>query len=246
MCTVTFIARQNGYALGMNRDEKLTRATGLSPARHQIASREALFPSEPGGGTWIGVNDSATTFALINWYSIPERVEGKAFSRGDVVKSVLAAGSSALADRLLTGAPLSRVNPFRLIGIFPAGHGVVEWRWNMRKLERVDHPWKTNTWISSAFDEPGAQRSRGEGFSQALKQASAGTADWLRRLHRSHGAERGPYSTCMHRGDAATVSYTEISVTRQTATMRYLPGAPCCKLPLSTHHLQMSRSNPGN
>jgi len=31
MCTVTFIARRNGYVLGMNRDEKLTRAAGLPP-----------------------------------------------------------------------------------------------------------------------------------------------------------------------------------------------------------------------
>ena len=246
MCTVSFIARRTGYALGMNRDEKLTRATALSPARHRIASRDALFPSEPGGGTWIGVNDSGATFALINWYSIPVWVEGESFSRGDVVKSILAADAPALADRLLAGAPLPRINPFRLIGVFPSSESVVEWRWNLRRLERVDHPWKINTWISSGFDEPGAQRSRGERFVRALQQASDGTADWLRRLHRSHGAERGPYSTCMHRDDAATVSYTEISVTRRTATMRYLPGAPCCKLPFSTHHLEMIRSNPGN
>src|SRR5689334_4291843 len=33
MCTVTFIARQRGYCLGMNRDEKLARPIGLPPER---------------------------------------------------------------------------------------------------------------------------------------------------------------------------------------------------------------------
>ena len=37
MCTVTFIARQKGYCLGMNRDEKLTRPTGLPPKKHGVA-----------------------------------------------------------------------------------------------------------------------------------------------------------------------------------------------------------------
>jgi uncharacterized protein with NRDE domain len=71
MCTVTFIARQNGYALGMNRDEKVTRVTALPPARFCLAGRTVLCPSEPGGGTWIGINDAGSTLALINWYSLP-------------------------------------------------------------------------------------------------------------------------------------------------------------------------------
>ncbi len=44
---------------------------------------------------------------------------------------------------------------------------------------------------------------------------------------RSHLPERGPFSICMHRSDAATVSYMEVAVSGQRATMRYKPG-PCC------------------
>ena len=57
MYTVTFIAGNSGYALGMNRDEQLTRVKALPPTRQQINDRAALFPSEPGGGTWMGVKD---------------------------------------------------------------------------------------------------------------------------------------------------------------------------------------------
>jgi hypothetical protein len=228
MCTVTFIARRNGYALGMNRDEKLSRVAGLQPRLTHLNGRAILAPSEPGGGTWIGANDTGATLALLNWYSITSRVAGHAASRGEVVKLALSSDSPALVDATLKELPLGRVNPFRLIGVFPACKAVVEWRWNLQHLERCEHRWRTNTWISSGFDEPGAQQTRGQAFKAALRQSSAGTADWLRRLHRSHGSERGPYSTCMHREDAATVSYTEVSVSRHNVTMRYAPAAPCC------------------
>ena len=139
-------------------------------------------------------------------------------------KTKIAAG----VDAALAEVSLIRVNPFRLIGVFPRDKTVVEWRWNLQRLECLAHPWQTNIWISSGFDEPGAQRMRGKSFSEALRQRSTGSTEWLRRLHRSHGPERGPCSICMHREDAATVSYTEVIVTRQSATLRYAPGAPCC------------------
>jgi hypothetical protein len=227
MCTVTFIARRKGYALGMNRDEKLTRVAALPPARHHLGSRAALFPSEPNGGTWIGVNEAGVTLALINWYAVPARVAGQTVSRGQIVKSSLASHLPAMTDGVLSNLPLARVNPFRLIGVFPSHQAVVEWRWNLQQVERFDHPWRANTWISSGFDEPGAQKTRRKMFGAALRQSSVGSVDWLRRLHRSHGPERGPYSTCMHREDASTVSFTEVTVSRQTASMRYVPGAPC-------------------
>jgi hypothetical protein len=224
----------------MNRDEKLTRAAGLPPRLTHLNGRAILAPSEPGGGTWIGVNDTGATLALINWYSITSRVTGPTVSRGEVVKLALPSDSPALVDAVLEELPLARVNPFRLIGVFPRARNVVEWRWNLQQLERLDHPWRTSTWISSGFDEPGAQQARGKAFRKALRQKSAGSLGWLRRLHRSHGPERGPYSHCMHREDAATVSYTEITVSRQVAAMRYIPGTPCHTEPLPGLRLQLN------
>ena len=245
MCTVTFIAGRNGYALGMNRDEKRSRAIALPPARHRLGNRDALYPSEPIGGTWIGVNDLGVAFALLNWYSVAARVAGHTVSRGQVVKVALSSASADLDDAAFDGLPLANVNPFRLMGVFPACRTVVEWRWNLNQFSLQSHPWHTNTWISSGFDEPGAQQTRGKSFKEALRQPSAGMASWLRRLHRSHCPERGPYSTCVHREDAATVSYTEVIVSRPAATMRYTPGAPCCTAPSSELRLQRSQSSRG-
>jgi len=222
----------------MNRDEKLTRPTGLPPKKKMMNGRAVLCPSEPGGGTWIALNDGGAAFALINWYSVAARVGGNAESRGEVVNSVSASGSPDLVDAALAESPIKRINPFRLVGVFPVTSEIVEWRWNLKQLVRQSRCWKTQQWISSGFDEPTAQRVRDKTFLRAGKQHSAGSLDWLRRLHHSHSPHRGPFSTCMHRADAATVSYTEVTVSPRYAAMCHHAGAPCLS---STSSIQLLR-----
>jgi hypothetical protein len=78
----------------------------------------------------------------------------------------------------------------------------------------------------------GSRRSKSAGVIR-LRQGYGGQAatgyslSWLRELHRSHAPERGPFSICMHRPDASTVSYTEIAVRDGRVTMRYKPGPSC-------------------
>ena len=230
MCTVTFIARRRGYALGMNRDEKLTRPIGLPPRKSVVNGCAVLCPSEPGGGTWIALNHTGASLALINWYSVTKRVNRDPVSRGEVVKKISAADSPDGADVIMRELPLSRINPFRLIGVFPGINKIVEWQWDLIRLIRKGRPWKTQQWISSGFDEPTAQRLRSRTFQYALRQCSAGRLDWLRRLHRSHTPQPGPFSTCMHRTDATTVSYTEVAVSLYHARMTYQCGPPCGSL----------------
>ncbi len=162
MCTVSFLARKNGYALAMNRDEKLSRAAGLPPSKKIINGRIVVFPSEPGGGTWIALNDSGVTFALINWYSIRAQAKNRSVSRGVVVNTVSTAITPDSAAAALARLSLDQINPFRLIGIFQATHEIIEWGWDLKNLVHKSHPWQTQQWISSGFDEPAAQRIRKE------------------------------------------------------------------------------------
>lgn len=242
MCTVSLIARRNGYALAMNRDEKLSRVAGLPPARQTVAGHAALSPSEPGGGTWIALNDFGVTLALINWYSVPGQTRRGNVSRGSVIRAAQTAGSADEVEHALRALPLRRINPFRLIGVFPGSREVWEWRWNLKQLKAHRHPWRMGQWVSSGWDEPAAQRIRGRVFRQARRKKSAGTLAWLRRLHRSHVPGCGAGSICMHRADATTVSYTEVVLTFTHARMRHHQGAPCVPGRLSTLQLPASRS----
>jgi len=227
MCTVTFLPRRKGYHLGMNRDESRARIGGLPPARTVLDRREYLSPSEPGGGTWICLNDAGVCLSLINWYAVTKRVPRSPVSRGRVIRTSQSAHSPSLVRKALSEMPLHRINPFRLIGVFPVEQCILEWRWNLENLVTKPHAWTPRQWVSSGFDEPEAQRVRRRIFQQARGQASFGTLDWLRRLHRSHRPVAGPFSTCMHREDAVTVSYTEVSVVGGRGVMRYHDGAPC-------------------
>lgn len=226
MCTVTFVPGSNGYRLGMNRDEKLSRVPALLPMRYERRGRVAVYPSEPSGGTWISLNDSGACLALINWYSVNASAGQNAVSRGEIIKSAAFADTFQLVEDVLSKLRMDRINPFRLIGIFP-DKGIVEWQWDLQNLVCKKHSWIAQQWISSGFDEPMAQKIRNETFQNALQQKSAGRLDWLRRLHRSHGPKSGPFSTCMHREDAATVSYTEAIFSSHYITMRYHAGTPC-------------------
>ena len=104
---------------------------------------------------------------------------------------------------------------------------VFEWQWNLKKLSTMAHPWKTAVWISSGFAEPLAQVSRGKTFKAAFDRNPRPDSEWLRRLHSAHDPMPGPFSICMHRPDAATVSYTEIEVSKGNGKMLYHGDAPC-------------------
>ena len=235
MCTVTFMPRPTGYCLAMNRDEKRTRAKGIPPELKNHHGRVMVYPSEPSGGTWIALNDNGVSFALVNWYSVTDKAKGNVVSRGVIIPSLGEADSPALANAGLAPLPLDRINPFRLVGVFPVSRQIIEWCWDLKQLTRKRHRWRAQQWISSGFDEPNAQKVRSKTFRLAQTQRSSGTIGWLRRLHRSHSPHPGPFSTCMHRQDAATVSYTELCVFGNRARLCYSCVAPCCGAELAVY-----------
>lgn len=248
MCTVSFLPKPRGFCLAMNRDEKRDRFAALAPGVVKSGRRRAVFPRELTGGTWISANDAGVCLALINWHRIEREPKNDLRSRGLVVREL--AGKST-ADEIaaeLRKLPLRKLRPFRLIAIVPLEKLVIEYRWNLERLAICDHEWQRQHWFSSGFDERTAERVRAKvcsSFVVPLGRDDPGSREtsrpsgkagvdtagyslsWLRELHRSHEPKRGPFSICMHRPDAATVSYTEVAVSKQRATMRYKSGASC-------------------
>jgi len=261
MCTVSFLPKSKGFYLAMNRDEKLDRFRALSPSILNVERHRAVIPREPTGGTWISANDVGVCFALINWHRVERDPKHDVVSRGKVVRAL--AGKSCANDIAdgIRKLPLRQMRPFRLIAIVPAEVHVIEWRWNLQRLTRYNHAWRRRHWFSSGFDEPRAELERAKvcasfvaggddpgkrNTSQRHERAGVSVAGysvkWLRRLHQSHAPKRGPFSICMHRPDATTVSYTEVAVSRQRATMRYKPGPVCSHGAMVTKTISLARS----
>jgi Transport and Golgi organisation 2 len=237
MCSLSFMPDAGGFHLLMNRDEKRTRPEGLPPELHSCGHHKALYPSEPNGGTWIGVNEKGLALALINWYSKPQFQGSPAFSRGEIIPQLLAGNSPENAEKLLRRLPHTRLNPFRLILVFAGDHSLHEFRSDAKTLEKLSFPWERHHWFSSGFDEPEAMRIRGMTVAESSCGESIGL---LRSLHQSHQPEKGPFSICMHREDASTVSSTELIVENAVATLFYHVGAPCEEYPITKITLSLS------
>src|SRR6266566_6653524 len=246
MCTVSFLPSPQGFYLAMNRDEKRDRFAALPPEIVEFENHRVLFPREPTGGTWISANDAGVCLALINWHRIKREPNNGVHSRGEVIRKLVGISTSDEISTAVKKLPLRKLRPFRLIAIVSAENRVIEWRWNLNRLSVRKHSWESRHWFSSSFDEPRAEVERAKVCASFVaggddpgkgetSQRRAGTGvnaagysvKWLRQLHRSHAPKRGPFSICMHRPDAATVSYTEVSISASRATMRYKAG-PCC------------------
>ena len=229
MCSVSFLPRDDGFVLAMNRDERLSRVSALPPDAVGRDGLSMLYPRELSGGTWIGVNSAGMAFSLINWYSQPDCVFGNPVSRGEVVRALLSARSSAAVASGLRKLPLERMNPFRLMAVSSSERSLTEWRSGGGDLEPFDLPWKRHHWFSSGFDEGKANQIR----RRVCARIHGDSFDLpsLRKLHRSHAPKAGPFSLCMHRNDACTVSYTEINVRGPTASIYYIAGPPCSRSP---------------
>ncbi|MCD8534650.1 MAG: NRDE family protein [Verrucomicrobia bacterium] len=215
----------------MNRDESLDRPKACGPEIFRRDGLHVIHPFEPQGGTWISSNSRGSAFALLNWYSVADKISIKSpRSRGFLTKDVSSTCSPQDAESRLHLDKLQQTLPFRLFGFFLDSSSVVEWRWNGYVLENIDHPWRQNMWVSSGFNEPSAQAIRQHTLNEFIHPSHLSNQDWLRALHASHIPQKGPFSICMHRSDAQTVSYTEIETSASETSVRYFPG-PLCEKP---------------
>ena len=225
MCTLTFIPKSQGYLLGMNRDERFTRELALPPVAVAYSNMSAVYPRES-GGTWIGSNATGMTFALLNQNPGPH-AQVKERSRGEIIPALLESVRFPEAMRHFQNIGLQGMMPFVLVGIFPAEQIISQCRWDGEELEFVRIGWEVRHWFSSGVSDEMARKLRGSTCYEAWRRRDAGSAEWLRGLHASHSPARGSFSVCVHRPDAATVSYTEVALAGAGLTMRYHAGHPC-------------------
>jgi len=238
MCTLSFLPQRNGYRLAMNRDELKSRPTALPPALHQVSKLLLLYPQEPSGGTWIGANSHGNLLAIMNLNPAAQnsgrsqqlgtgQLPFKLKSRGEIIPVILQESNADETERAIAAFSLAGMYPFRLFGIFPMSREIRQWRWEGTRLSSRTHDWIRNHWFSSSRSDSRAEEERGKAFEMSWREDLPDRGAWLRTLHASHIPDAGAFSVCVHREDAATVSYTEVDCGPQELRMTYQAGHPC-------------------
>lgn len=228
MCTVSWLVRPDGYELYFNRDELRTRKPAEPPRIWQRGAVRFLAPVDgEAGGTWLAVNEFGLTVGLLNLYgeSVLSSGDPCAFkSRGFLVEHLAASANVALLRAQLAPTLLKSFRPFTLVALTPS-EPVWAGRWDGERLTTVvlDQPLLS----SSGYDAAGAEAARRELWRQMALGEDELSPDHLLSFHCSHQPERGPFSPCMHRDDARTVSFARVVVSPDAATMSYADGPPC-------------------
>ena len=233
MCTVSWLRRPAGYVLLCNRDERHTRQPAASPRVGERHGISFIAPADGDhGGTWIGVNQFGLTLCLLNRYGDAHSRTATTFtSRGLLLTELLDCEGGQQTYERVEASDLEQFQPFTMT-ILTANEAALVLDWTGRDclVRQADESQTSLT--SSSLQEPQIGERRREQFQKMLREAGnydtvLDDTERLWQFHRSHLPERGPYSVCMHREDAATVSLSAVTVTREVIEFVYHPGSPC-------------------
>jgi hypothetical protein len=248
VCTMSWLRDEGGYDLFFNRDEKRSRLAAEPPSERRVGSTTVLAPRDgEAGGSWVVVNEHGLTLALLNGYLGADAAttpsSGQWTSRGRLVMDLSdCSGVAELMERLKT-QDLTTFRSFHLAAFDPRTASLASWQDGA--LECVDENGFSAPLISSSFRFEEVAESRGGRYREFIEAAAGARLEGSLAYHRSHVPERGPFSPCMHREDARTVSFTWVHVGASSVQMRYTPDAPCRGWPPGGA-LALDRSEPGS
>jgi uncharacterized protein with NRDE domain len=231
MCTVSWLRRQGCYELFCNRDERHTRRPARAPMIQERCGVRFIAPVDGDhGGAWIGVNQFGLSLCLLNRYGDEQRRAGQRDeSRGLLVNDLLDCLTSAQVYMRLRTCDLARYQPFTLLALLPGEPSLLV-HWNGREHFIESYGEASMPLFSSAYQTAAVVAARRETFQRLTSATGTVTAELLHQFHRSHEPACGPHSVCMHRADAATVSFSHIKVNERQIEFVYQPQAPCAGL----------------
>jgi hypothetical protein len=181
------------------------------------------------GGTWIAVNEYGVAMCLLNGNGVAV----SALSRGLLIPELIWARSADDAAFLLRQTDLRQYAPFTIVFLAPGQSALVA-AWDGVRLSFGEN---SGPLISSSYDLDGVRRSRLNEFARRVAPAEPLDPAQLYWFHASHGAGPDAYSTCMHRDDAETVSFSWVVVSAGSIRFLYSPSAPCQCSPSQQHVL---------
>lgn len=223
MCTASWRQDGQGFELYFNRDESVRRGRARAPEAHEVEGVRVLAPTDAdAGGTWLGVNEHGLAAALLNAWDL--RVDPRApRSRGLLVRELLAAADVEEASARLARADLAHHRGFTLLLLSPGAPARVR-HWDGRALVELA---AERPLASSSLDGGRARTERRALYERLTAGAAEPARAALESFHASHEPARGPWSPCMHRAEASTVSASQVRVDAREVALRYADGPPC-------------------
>jgi hypothetical protein len=222
--------QDGGYRLFCNRDEKHTRRVALPPAVRERRGVRFIAPLDGAyGGTWIGVNQFGLSLCLLNRYQGEVAHSGEVgsyLSRGLLLVELIDCRTRSQTQSRIGQISLAHFRPFTLLILEP-GQPPLLTHWTGR--ERLSEPDGASSMplISSSHDLTGVSLSRRRHFNNLLTESGTVDDHLLDKFHRSHSPAASAYSTCMHRDDARTVSFSKVFVSRDGIEFFYHADSPC-------------------
>ena len=243
MCTVSWLHKAKGHVLLCNRDERHTRKPALGPRISERNGVSFIAPVDGDhGGSWIGVNQFGLTLCLLNRYGEYSAESDRSFtSRGLLLTDLLDCEAGQHVQQRLDAVDLEQFRPLTM-AVLANDEPALLIDWTGRELLVQPDAESYMPLTSSSLQEPNAVGRRKEYFQHLVSQAGKVDAELLVQFHRSHVPVCGPYSVCMHREDAATVSLSAVTVTPEMIEFRYEGRSPCSKGPAEKIQLKRQGS----
>jgi hypothetical protein len=230
MCTVTWVRSNDGYELLCNRDERHSRLPGTAPLQQAQSGVRYIAPVDGNhGGSWIAVNHFRLSFCLLNRNVTPgsSKDEMKVYrSRGLLLFDLVDSPTLMEVRERVSSSCLEKYEPFTLLALVPDAPALLL-DWSGRQLSHHFIDESSMLLVSSSYDQRGAEIERRRLFDKMKSERGESDTEWLHTFHASHLPYRGPYSPCMHREDASTVSHSCVRVARDRIELSYFSGAPC-------------------
>jgi hypothetical protein len=226
VCTVSWIHQHDGYHPLCNRDEKRTRGIASAPRVVMRGGVRYIAPVDSeGGGAWISANEFGLSLCLLNGGPGIE-ASGLRRSRGLLVRELAWAPSAGECSLWLKQLDLTCYAPFSLVILDP-GESTILAQWDGAELTLDPAGDQHMPLTSSSYDAEGNRRSRLNEFARRVGAVGFLDPALLYWFHSSHGTAPDAYSTCMHRSDAETVSFSWVIVSKDSIRFLYCPGSPC-------------------
>jgi uncharacterized protein with NRDE domain len=230
MCTVSWIRQAGGHRLFCNRDEKHTRRVALPPAVRERRGVRFIAPLDGAyGGTWIGVNQFGLSLCVLNRYqdeAVPSVEAEDYLSRGLLLVELIDCRTRSQTQSRIEQITLVHFQPFTLLILEPEQPSLLT-HWTGRELLSEPDGESAMPLISSSHDLTGVSITRRRHFNSLLMESGRVDDHLLDKFHSSHFPTASAYSTCMHRNEARTVSFSKVNVSRDGIEFFYYADSPC-------------------